>query len=181
MGEELQSYVEQKYDQVVVHKDDFYDIKADIEKKMQELQEKYKRCKPFRITYSEFEDQYRVACPHITVKPDTDTDKVGGSLAGFALCKKRNIGIWEALRMNGRQLELFGMSADEMTFASETWGILNFFVASSNKKKDTCLKCLLYDNTHGSCTQPPLRARCADYERTDRRNGYFAIHQMPGR
>ena len=76
MGEELQSYVEQKYDQVVVHKDDFYDIKADIEKKMQELQEKYKRCKPFRITYSEFEDQYRVACPHITVKPDTDTDKV---------------------------------------------------------------------------------------------------------
>ena len=29
MGEEFQSYVEQKYQHVVVHKDDFYGIKAD--------------------------------------------------------------------------------------------------------------------------------------------------------
>ena len=76
MGEELQSYVEKKYHNVVVHKDDFYYIKADIQQKMQELEEKYKRCKPFRIIYNEFSDRDRVECPHITVKPDTDTDKV---------------------------------------------------------------------------------------------------------
>ena len=76
MGEELQSYVEQKYQNVVVHKDDFYGIKADIQQKMQELEEKYKRCKPFRITYNEFSDRDRVKCPHITVKPNTNTDKV---------------------------------------------------------------------------------------------------------
>lgn len=76
MGEELQSYVEQKYHHVVVHKDDFFDIKADIEKKMEELQEKYKRCKPFRFKYMEFTDRYGVECPNITVRPDNDTDQV---------------------------------------------------------------------------------------------------------
>ena len=76
MGEELQSYVEQKYHQVVVHKDDFYDIKADIEWKMQELQEKYKRCRPFRIIYIEFSDRYGVECPYVKVKPDGDTEEI---------------------------------------------------------------------------------------------------------
>lgn len=76
MGEELQSYVELKYHHMVVHKDDFYDIKADIENKMEELQEKYMRCKPFRVIYMEFRDCHGVECPNITVRPDNDTDKV---------------------------------------------------------------------------------------------------------
>ena len=41
-----------------------------------ELEEKYKRCKPFRITFYEFPDSYGVKCPYITVRPDTDTDKI---------------------------------------------------------------------------------------------------------
>lgn len=76
MGEELSSYVEEKYHHVVVHKDDIYDIKADIQAKMQELEEKFKRCKPFRITFYGFRDRYGVECPDITVRPDTDTDKI---------------------------------------------------------------------------------------------------------
>lgn len=76
MGEELSSYVENKYHHMVVHKNDFFDIKADIQEKMQELEEKYKRCKPFRITFYEFRDRYGVECPDITVRPDTDTDKI---------------------------------------------------------------------------------------------------------
>jgi len=76
MGEELSSYVENKYHHMVVHKNDFFDIKADIQEKMQELEEKYKRCRPFRITFYEFPDRYGVECPDITVRPGTDTDKV---------------------------------------------------------------------------------------------------------
>ena len=76
MGEELSSYVEKKYHHIVVHKNDFFDIKADIQAKMQELEEKYKRCKPFCITFYESRDRYGVECPDITVRPDTDTDKV---------------------------------------------------------------------------------------------------------
>lgn len=67
MGEELSSYVEKKYHHMVVHKNDFFDIKADIQAKMQELEEKYKRYKPFRITFYEFRDRYGVECPDIIV------------------------------------------------------------------------------------------------------------------
>ena len=76
MGEKLSSYVEQKYHHMVVRKDDFYDIRADIQEKMRELEEQFKRCRPFRITFYEFHDRYGVECPDITVRPDTDTDKV---------------------------------------------------------------------------------------------------------
>ena len=44
--------------------------------------------------------------------------------------------------MNGIQLELFGMSADENHFTSTLWGVLTFFPAPSNKWKDTCRHCL---------------------------------------
>lgn len=37
--------------------------------------------------------------------------------------------------MNGTQLELFGMSADENHFTSTLWGVLTFFPALSNKWK----------------------------------------------
>ena len=75
MGEELSSYVEEKYHHVVIHKDDIYDIKADIQAKMQELEEKFKRCKPFRITFYGSRDRYGVECQDIAVRSDTDTDK----------------------------------------------------------------------------------------------------------
>lgn len=81
--------------------------------------------------------------------------------------------------MKARQLDIFGMSADENQFTSPLWGVLTFFPASSNKWTDTCRHCLLWDNESRCCSEPPGSARCADYERTDRREGYFAIHQFP--
>lgn len=75
MGEELGSYVVEKYHHMVIHEDDIYDIKADIQAKMQVLEEKYKRCKPFRIRFCGYPDRYKVECPHIIVLPDYDTDK----------------------------------------------------------------------------------------------------------
>lgn len=81
--------------------------------------------------------------------------------------------------MNAVQLEIFGMSEDESRFTSVLWGELTFFPARSNQWKDTCRHCLLWDNAAGRCSEPPGTARCADYERSDKREGYFAIHQMP--
>lgn len=79
----------------------------------------------------------------------------------------------------GEKVISFGMSADENHFTSTLWGVLTFFPASSNKWKDTCRHCLLWDNAGCHCSEPPGSARCADYERTDRREGYFSIQQMP--
>ena len=75
--------------------------------------------------------------------------------------------------------ELFGMSVDENNFTSMLWGPLTFYPASSNRWTDTCRHCLLWDNAARHCSEPPGTARCADYERTDRREGYFSIHEMP--
>lgn len=77
MGDELSSYVENKYHHTVVHKNDFLDIKADIQAKMQELEKKYKRCKPFRISFYESGDRYGDDCPRIVVRPNNIiTDKI---------------------------------------------------------------------------------------------------------
>lgn len=77
MGEELSSYVVNKYHHTVVDKNYFFDIKADIEAKKQELEKKYKKCKPFRITSNKFSDYYGVECPRIVVRPDnTNPDKI---------------------------------------------------------------------------------------------------------
>ena len=83
--------------------------------------------------------------------------------------------------MNGTQLDIFGMSADENHFTSTLWGVLDFFPAASNRWTDTCRHCLLWDNASRCYSEPPGSARCADYERMDGREGYFAIHQMPNR
>lgn len=77
------------------------------------------------------------------------------------------------------QLERFGMSTDENHFNSALWGVLTFFPASSNKWKDTCRRCLLWDHANGHCTEACESARCAENERTDRKAGYFSIHQIP--
>lgn len=81
--------------------------------------------------------------------------------------------------MKATQLNIFGMSADEKYFTSTLWGVLTFFPARSNKWTDTCRHCLLWDNEAGHCSEPPGSARCADYERNDRKEGYFSIQHIP--
>lgn len=76
MGAELSKYVYEKYNHVVVSSDDIYDVKDDIQSKMRELEEQYKRCKPFRFEYRELRSSHDEIIPYIVVKPDTDTDKV---------------------------------------------------------------------------------------------------------
>ena len=72
------------------------------------------------------------------------------------------------------QLALMGESDTQMHFNSETWGLLTFFPAKTNKVKDTCQKCLLRDSEE--CKQAP----CSDFQRLDHQEGYYSIHQMPG-
>ena len=81
--------------------------------------------------------------------------------------------------MKGKQLELFGISEDQMTFTSELWGVLSFFPSQTNKWTDTCKHCLLWDNKKRECAAPHGQAPCASYERYDGQEGYFAIHDMP--
>lgn len=71
------------------------------------------------------------------------------------------------------QLALIGESDTQMHFTSERWGLLTFFPAKSNKVKDTCQKCLLRDSEE--CQQAP----CSDFQRFDKQEGYFSIHDMP--
>ena len=70
MGLELGSYVYERYDQKVVHQDCMSDIAADIKKKMEELQERYPRCKPFKYEHRRYIDRYSVTNYEIWVKPD---------------------------------------------------------------------------------------------------------------
>ena len=59
----------------------------------------------------------------------------------------------------------------ENFFASDRWGYLTF--VESIGKKD-CLYCLLrYEDDE--CN----RARCCNEQRTDGKNGFFTIRQMP--
>lgn len=75
MGNELGTYVYEKYNHVVVSADDIQDVKYDIQMKMRELEDQYKRCKPFRFVYNEFRSIYGEMEPNIKVQPDYDTDK----------------------------------------------------------------------------------------------------------
>ena len=76
MGEQLAAYVKENYDHAAVTTSGIQAVKADIEKKMAELQSIYKRCKPFRLGYFTYSDIYGVDCPHITVRPDNDSERV---------------------------------------------------------------------------------------------------------
>ena len=76
MGEQLAAYVKENYDHAAVTTSGIQAVKADIEKKMAELQNIYKRCKPFRLVYFTSRDLYGVDCPHITVRPDTENGRV---------------------------------------------------------------------------------------------------------
>ena len=64
---------------------------------------------------------------------------------------------------------------DENVVFSKQFGRVTFIAAAGNsdKPKDTCQKCLLMGQ------EECLEARCAARVRTDGRNGYFSIHQMP--
>ena len=70
MGLELGKYVENKYNHTVVAADSFAAVQADIEEKMVELEEKYPRCRPFRIITSTHCDKYGHTNDDIAVKPD---------------------------------------------------------------------------------------------------------------
>lgn len=70
MGKELGQYVFEKYDQSVVHVNCIFDIAADIKEKMQELSEKYPKCRPFKYEFVPHRDRYREYAPDISVKPE---------------------------------------------------------------------------------------------------------------
>lgn len=70
------------------------------------------------------------------------------------------------------------MSEDQNTFVSERWGELQFFPSKTNKAKDTCQHCLLNPRDEEPVAECH-RAPCCKEERTDQREGYFSIHQMP--
>lgn len=78
-----------------------------------------------------------------------------------------------------KQLEIWGLSPDENHYTSLIWGRLDFFPTASDKWKDTCRHCLLWNNVQGSSTKCFEIPPCRSFTRTDGRNGYFSIHQMP--
>lgn len=78
------------------------------------------------------------------------------------------------------QLSLFGLTPAQDTFVSELWGPLNFIPSESNKWKDTCRHCLLWKHKREhTASDECLSAPCNASDRTDGRNGYFSIQQMP--
>lgn len=75
MGQELNKYVVERYDQAVVHDNCIYGIKADIEQKMNELQVKYPRCRPFELIFSDRKDKYSETYSDIYVTANKEIDK----------------------------------------------------------------------------------------------------------
>ena len=75
MGLELNKYVVGRYDQAVVHANCIYGIKADIEQKMVELQEKYPRSRPFKLIVNDRKDKYGEPFSDIHVTANKDIDK----------------------------------------------------------------------------------------------------------
>lgn len=75
MGLELNKYVVDRYDQAVVHANCINDIKADIEQKMQELQEKYPRSRPFKLIVNDRKDKYGESYKDLYVTANKDIDK----------------------------------------------------------------------------------------------------------
>ena len=81
--------------------------------------------------------------------------------------------------MRNRELNLWGISVDENHFTSMLWGELQFFPTKSDKWKDTCRHCLLWNNRDGQTKECLQAAPCRSNSRLDGQNGYFSIHQMP--
>ena len=75
MGLELNKYVVKRYDQAVVHANCINDIKADIEQKMGELQEKYPMSRPFELIVNERKDKYGESYKDLYVTANKDIDK----------------------------------------------------------------------------------------------------------
>lgn len=74
MGLELGEYVKKRYDKAVVHANCIYGIKADIEQKIQELQEKHPRCRPFELIVSERDNIYGETYKDISVAANKSID-----------------------------------------------------------------------------------------------------------
>lgn len=72
MGLELGEYVYDRYDQTVVHQNCMSGIAADIKEKMEELHEKYPRCKEFLFEHRGYTDKYDVTTDDISVKPSNN-------------------------------------------------------------------------------------------------------------
>lgn len=75
MGLELNKYVVDRYDQAVVHANCINDIKADIEQKMQDLQEKYPRSHPFKLIVNDRKDKYGESYKDLYVTANKVIDK----------------------------------------------------------------------------------------------------------
>lgn len=75
MGLELNKYVVDRYDQAVVHANCINDIKVDIEQKMQELQVKYPRSRPFKLIVNDRKDKYGEQYKDLYVTANKDIDK----------------------------------------------------------------------------------------------------------
>lgn len=75
MGLDLGRYVEDKYNHAVIHADCMYDIKADITAKMEELQEKYTRCRPFDFRHSIYKDRIRGDHEDISIAANRELGK----------------------------------------------------------------------------------------------------------
>ena len=75
MGLDLGRYVEDKYNHAVIHANCMYGIKADITAKMEELQEKYTRCRPFDFRHSIYKDRIRGDHEDISIAANRELDK----------------------------------------------------------------------------------------------------------
>ena len=71
-----------------------------------------------------------------------------------------------------------GESDNQMHFTSETWGLLTFYTTKSDKWKDTCRHCLLWDSVLGE-TLECATAHCRTESRLDGKNGFYSIRNMP--
>ena len=91
MGLELGKYVEKRYDQTVVHKDCIDDISADIKQKMEELQEKYPRSKPFRFETYRYKDRWQNSCCDLSAKPDSRYDVTQVFVLRTSCVRKMNL------------------------------------------------------------------------------------------
>ena len=91
MGLELGEYVYGKYDQVVVHQDCMNDIANDIKCKIEELQQKYPRCKAFKFEHTGYGDRYGITTDTISVKPESQYNDNFAFILSTKYIRKMNL------------------------------------------------------------------------------------------
>lgn len=74
------------------------------------------------------------------------------------------------------QTSLFVDEVEQNYLVSDDWGKVYFHEAKTNKWKDTCRHCLLWNGgQQHECDIAP----CTPDERRDHKEGYFSIQQFP--